>query len=107
MIASTADKARTVHPTGPQPTVRLPLRAELYLLAHDVDTGRPYVNEQSLAVGLAGAILLELWLAGRIAIGFSYDLIRSQWRQDPGRLTIVHADSLGDPLTDAALATIR
>ncbi|WP_043627636.1 GOLPH3/VPS74 family protein [Nonomuraea candida] len=44
---------------------RLPLHHDLYLLAHD-QSGKPLVHASSLALGLAGAALLDLLLAGRI-----------------------------------------
>jgi hypothetical protein len=92
--------------TAPDRMARLPLRAELYLIAHDDDSGEAYLNEQTLSVGLAGAILLELWLADRIAIGWTFDGLYQQWRQAPGAITITNERPLGDPLSDAALAAI-
>ncbi|MET7336828.1 GPP34 family phosphoprotein [Nonomuraea sp. NPDC005650] len=41
---------------------RLPLHEDLYLIAHD-QSGRPLVHRSSLALGLAGAALLELTLS--------------------------------------------
>lgn len=46
----------------------LPLRDELYLIAHNDDTGRPHLHPPALAVGLAGAVLIDLYLAGRIIL---------------------------------------
>ncbi|UBU15926.1 GPP34 family phosphoprotein [Nonomuraea gerenzanensis] len=45
---------------------RLPLHHDLYLIGHD-QAGRPRVHQASLALGLAGAALLDLLLAGRAA----------------------------------------
>ncbi|MEV0822977.1 GOLPH3/VPS74 family protein [Nonomuraea rubra] len=45
---------------------RLPLHQDLYLIAHD-QAGRPLIHQSSLALGLAGAALLDLLLAGRPA----------------------------------------
>ncbi|MGW3344491.1 GOLPH3/VPS74 family protein [Nonomuraea rubra] len=45
---------------------RLPLHQDLYLIAHD-QSGRPLIHQSSLALGLAGAALLDLLLAGRSA----------------------------------------
>jgi hypothetical protein len=101
------DKARTVLPTAPDRLTRLPLHAELFLLGHDDDSGAPHVNEQSLAVGLAGAILLELWLARYVAIGWTFDIKQGRWLQRPGRLTLITEDLPGDPLSDAALAAVE
>ena len=47
---------------------RLPLRDELFLLGHDDDTGHPHIHRQALALGLAGAVLIDLFLAGRVAL---------------------------------------
>lgn len=106
MSTPTVDKARTVLPTTPDRMARLPLHAELFLLAHDDDTGEAHVNEQSLAVGLAGAILLELWLAHRIAIGWTMEVTTQRWAPQPGRLAIANEDPVGDPISDAAVAAI-
>lgn len=38
----------------------------LYLLAHDDATGRPFLQRRALSVGLAGALLAELMFAGAI-----------------------------------------
>ena len=87
---------------------RLPLRAELFLLGHDADNnGEPFINVQTLEVGLAGAVLLELWLSKRIAIGWTFDVMRQQWHPDPGRISLMDDDPIGDPLGDAAVAAIR
>jgi hypothetical protein len=107
VTARTVSEAPTVHGNSPKPMARLPLRAELFLLAHNDDTGEPRVNEQSLAVGLAGAVLLELWLAQRVEIGWAVNSLARQWQRHPGHLTLTNDDPVGDPLSDAALATIR
>ncbi len=107
MTAHLVDKARTVQRYRPEPMARLPLRAELFLIAHNDDTGEPHVNEQSLAIGLAGAILLELWLSRHVAIGWTLDPATRQWRRQPGHITIMDTGPVGDPLSDAALAMIR
>src|SRR5512142_2357999 len=90
--------------TTPEPMARLPLRAELFLLAHDDDTGHPHLHPTQLAIGLAGAMLLELWLARRVAIGWVHDPIRGQWIRQPSWLTITDDTPMPDPLTNAALA---
>jgi hypothetical protein len=41
---------------------------DLYLLAHDDATGRPFLQPRALGVGLAGALLAELMFAGAIWI---------------------------------------
>ncbi len=107
MSTHTLAEARTVHPHTPDRLARLPLHAELFLLAHDDDTGGPHINERCLAVGLAGAVLVELWLARRIAIGWTYDTAMRRWVRQVGRLTVANTDPVGDPLGEAALAAIR
>jgi hypothetical protein len=84
----------------------LPLHAQLYLLAHDDDTGKPHLNEQSLAIGLSGALLLELWLARRLYIGWVYDHTARQWQPAPGRLVIAKTNPALNPLLDSALAAV-
>lgn len=107
MTAQIIGEARTVHRYRPDPMARLPLRAELYLIAHNDDTGEPYINTDSLAIGLAGAILLELWLSKHVAIGWTVDTLTNQWVRGPGRLTEMEVRPPGDPLSEAALAMIR
>ena len=41
---------------------------DLWLLAHDDVTGRPYIQPRPLGLGLAGALLAELMLVGTISI---------------------------------------
>lgn len=41
---------------------------DLYLMAHHEVTGRPYLHRRAIGVGLAGALLAELVLAGSIRI---------------------------------------
>jgi hypothetical protein len=44
------------------------LADDLYLLAHDDATGRPFLQPRAAGLGLAGALLGELVLAGRIGL---------------------------------------
>ncbi|GAA3533208.1 hypothetical protein GCM10022419_010480 [Nonomuraea rosea] len=46
---------------------RLPLHQDLYLIAHD-QAGKPLIHQSSLALGLAGAVLLDLALGGYVAV---------------------------------------
>ncbi|MCK2220095.1 GPP34 family phosphoprotein [Actinomadura sp. ATCC 31491] len=46
---------------------RLPLHQDLYLIAHD-QSGKLLVHPASMGLGLAGAAMLELALAGRVAV---------------------------------------
>lgn len=106
-VYANADKARHMYTPTTEPLARLPLHVELYLLAHNDDTGELHINEQSLAIGLAGAILLDLWLAGHIEIDWTYNQWTQQWKHEPGRLTRTTTGPVGDLLTDAALSTIE
>jgi hypothetical protein len=41
---------------------------DLYLMAHNDTTGRPYIQPRAAGIGLAGALLTELMFAGRLSI---------------------------------------
>src|ERR1700722_5262358 len=41
---------------------------DLYLMAHSDRTGRPYLQPRATGIGLAGALLAELLLAGGISL---------------------------------------
>lgn len=81
----------------------LSLRAELFLLAHNEDTGEPHHGKRSATTGLAAAVLLELWFAGRIHIGWRYDVRRGGWVPEPGRIGVLNTEPTGDPIADTAL----
>jgi hypothetical protein len=72
--------------------MRLKLHQELYLFAHD-ERGTPSIHLPSLSVGLAGASLLDLTLTERLAVL-------------SGRIVVQRNDAVGDPVTDAILASI-
>ena len=59
--------------TGGQLAARLTgtgrLADDLYLMAHHDLTGRPYLQPRAAGLGLAGALLAELMLAGQIKAG--------------------------------------
>ncbi|MET8361685.1 GPP34 family phosphoprotein [Micromonospora sp. NPDC005171] len=82
---------------------RLTLRDDLFLLGHDDDTGHPHVHRQTLALGLAGAVLIDLYLAGRVTLDPNDDTrAAGHQRIHP------HVDRpTGDLIADAAAATIR
>jgi hypothetical protein len=42
------------------------LADDLYLMAHDENTGRPQLQPRAMGMGLAGALLAELMLMGRV-----------------------------------------
>jgi hypothetical protein len=64
----------------------------MYLFAHD-ERGTPSIHLPSLSVGLAGASLLDLTLARRLVVL-------------SGRIVVQRHHAVGDPVTDAILATI-
>lgn len=74
--------------------ITLPLADELFLVGHDQYRGRPRVSGRVLDTGLAGAVLGELVLDGRIAI--RPDTMVQVWDPRP----------YGERVTDAALAEI-
>ena len=84
-----------------------PLRAELFLLAHDETTGRLLIDKKRLEIGLAAAILLELWLLEYIVIGYRYDARNGPWQPEPGRITILKDTETGDPLIDSAIRLLQ
>ncbi|MET7951070.1 GPP34 family phosphoprotein [Micromonospora sp. NPDC005324] len=80
----------------------LPLRDELFLLGHDDDTGQPHLYRQALAVGLAGAVLIDLFLAGRVG------LASGDGGSDGEQCVGLHLDQpVGDLVADAAIASLR
>ncbi|MEU8387377.1 GPP34 family phosphoprotein [Micromonospora sp. NPDC048843] len=82
---------------------RLPLRDELFLLGHDDDTGHSHVHRQTLALGLAGAVLIDLYLAGRVTLDPN-----DHTRPATHQRIHPHIDRpVGDLIADAATATIR
>ncbi|MET7804328.1 GOLPH3/VPS74 family protein [Micromonospora chersina] len=81
---------------------QLPLRDELFLLGHHDDTGQPHLHRQALALGMAGGVLIDLFLAGRITLD-SYDdhPAADRWL----RLNSDHP--VGDLIADTALTAIH
>ncbi len=71
----------------------LPLADELFLIGHDEYTGKSHVNHAILDSGLAGAVLGELLLAGRVAIADNRVVVRDD-------------RPYGEVVSDAALAEI-
>ncbi|EXG79627.1 GOLPH3/VPS74 family protein [Cryptosporangium arvum] len=72
----------------------LPLPDELLLLAFDDAAGKPLVSTTTLDLGLAGAVLVELALAGRIAV-------------EGKKVRVVDPSPVDDPVAEAALDRIR
>ncbi|MEU7842660.1 GPP34 family phosphoprotein [Micromonospora sp. NPDC049114] len=75
---------------------------DLFLLGHD-DTGHPHVHRQTLILGLAGAVLIDWYLAGRVTLYPNIDThAADHQRIHP------HIDRpVGDLIADATAATIR
>lgn len=71
----------------------------LLLLTNDA-TGRPEADSVKLPHALAGAVLLELALAGKV------DVAGENARVKPGRLVVADGSTTGDAVLDAALATV-
>src|SRR5262252_8816407 len=72
----------------------LPLADELFLVGHDQYSGKPQVSDSALDTGLAGAVLGELALAGRIYVADDTNVIVRDQRP------------WGERVSDAALAEI-
>ena len=82
---------------------QLPLRDELFLLGHNDDTGQPHLHRQALALGMAGAVLIDLFLAGRVILDPNDDT-----RPTTDRRLRLHLDRpVGDLIADTAIASIR
>jgi len=69
------------------------LAEDLYLLADDPATGRPLIDVTHLDLGLGGALLLDLAVRERVALLDEH-------------VTLTGEGTTGEPLLDAALATI-
>lgn len=72
----------------------LPLADELFLVGHDQYSGKAQVSDGALDTGLAGAVLGELALAGRIYVG------------DDTLVDVRDQRPYGERVSDAALAEI-
>ncbi len=105
MTAQMAERHHHTRPDTPPGTPghdepeRMPLRTDLFLISHCDDTGRPRLDKHAIAVGLAAAVLLELWCAGRVRLG---------WGGSPthGTVTLVDASATGDHINDSALVLL-
>jgi hypothetical protein len=74
--------------------ITLPLADELFLVGHDQYSGKPQIDERTLDTGLAGAVLGEMVLAGRLRV------------DDDTTIWVRDQRPYGDRVTDAALAEI-
>ncbi len=96
------------NPSAPQhdEPERMPLRTDLFLISHCDDTGRPHLDKQSVAVGLAGAVLLELWYAGRVRLGWHGNPNHCTWQRNHTQVTLIDASATGDHINDSALVLL-
>ncbi len=92
-------------PSAPQhdEPERMPLRTDLFLIAHDQNTGQPYLPKHSIAVGLAAAVLVELWHAGRVRLGWHGNPDQCTWERNHTQVTLMDASATGDHINDTAL----
>jgi hypothetical protein len=101
MTAQTLERnPSTPHHDQPE---RMPLRTDLFLIAHDQDTGRPYLDKHAIAVGLAAAVLVELWHAGRVRLGWHGNPNQCTWQRNHSDITLMDASATGDSINDSAL----
>lgn len=70
------------------------LAEEFFLIAHDDHTGRGLLDADVLAVGLAGAVLAGLVLAGRVTVL-------------DGKVALMDERPAGDPIGDPLIAALR
>lgn len=70
----------------------LPLHQDLYLIAHN-EAGKLLTHQSSISLGLAGAVLMELALRGRVAVG-------------RGRVVVTDGTGVGDEMLDGLLALL-
>jgi hypothetical protein len=96
------------NPSAPQhdQPERMPLRTDLYLIAHDQDTGQPHIDKQTIANGLAAAVLLDLWYAGRVRLGWHGNPRHGTRKRNRGQITLTDASATGDSINDAALVLL-
>ncbi|HEX6501393.1 MAG TPA: GPP34 family phosphoprotein [Micromonosporaceae bacterium] len=71
----------------------VPLADQLFLVGHDEHTGKAHVADEVLDSGLAGAVLGELVLAGRVAVVDGLVVVRDH-------------RAYGEAVTDSALAEV-
>lgn len=73
---------------------------DLLLLLYDDETGKPIAGSPGLDYALAGAVLIELTLNGKLDITGQADGVK------PGRLKVLDATPTGDPILDERLAFV-
>jgi hypothetical protein len=73
---------------------------DLLLLLYDDETGKPITGSPGLDYALAGAVLIELTLDGKLDITGKADGVK------PGRLKVLDATPTGDPILDERMAFV-
>jgi hypothetical protein len=73
---------------------------DLLLLLYDDQTGKPIAGSPGLDYSLAGAVLIELTLQGRL------DITGQGTGEKPGRLKVVNGAPTGDPILDERLSYV-
>ncbi len=81
----------------------MPLRTELFLVAHHDETGECHINPARLERALAAAVLLDLVLARRVEIGVRFEARNGRAVREPGRVAAIAREPVGDSVTDSAL----
>ncbi|WP_199701858.1 GOLPH3/VPS74 family protein [Jiangella rhizosphaerae] len=73
---------------------------DLLLLAYDDESGKPGIDSTRLEYGLAGALLLELSLLGKVAVAGEGEAVKRD------RLVVRDTSPVGDDVLDRALAEL-
>ncbi|HEX6077560.1 MAG TPA: GPP34 family phosphoprotein [Micromonosporaceae bacterium] len=84
----------------------LPLRMELFLIAHADQTGDAHISETALSRGLTGATLFELLLADKVLIGWRFDVRAGRYTAERDVIILQNSDATGDPLLDNAISIL-
>jgi hypothetical protein len=102
---TTLDRLKRILPASEDQTP-MTLPTELFLIAHDDETGDCHVPLNRLQRALAAATLSELWITGRVRIGWRDNVRAAVLTRDPGRITIMKDDPIGERIIDTALNLI-
>ena len=108
MTAQALERSHQALPATTPPVHRhdqpepMSLRTDLFLIAHDPDTGQPHLDKHTIAVGLARAVLLELWHARRVHLGSRHGTRHGT----SGNITLLDLTATGDAINDAALTLL-
>lgn len=73
---------------------------DLLLLLYDDESGKPITGSPGLDYALAGAVLIELTLLGKV------DIAKAGEETKEGRLKVLDATPTGDPVLDGRLAIL-